>query len=68
MPQPRLDHFRVLSLSDEHRGVGVAQLMESQTIEMGGLYRGEPGPTAEVSSTQWRTLRSDEDHPGIFGG
>ena len=58
----------VFPLSDEHRGVRMVQFMKSQTIEMGGLYDGEPDPTAEVRSTQWRTLRSDEDKPGIVWG
>jgi len=40
MPESGLNHFRMFTLLDQQRRMGVPEIVESQTIETGGCDSG----------------------------
>jgi len=65
--EPFLNDLRVLSLRDQERCVGVAQIVESAGLPDRGLHSGQPDPTPEVTAPDGTTAWSGKHEAGAVG-
>ncbi len=63
--QPQLNDFRVLTLGDEHRRMGVAEVVKPEGLANCGAYRRKPSPRPEIGAPQRTALGRREHEPVI---